>query len=486
MSDNYKLFQDKHKKYLDFYDNQLVNNKEDEYWGLGVENESYLMLDKLVSEEQKFFLNNHKSERYSINYYNNYDITKMKETLMNINSIDLPIYINAYMFQNADYYSEHKTTYTKNPQPNPKFSGMTIDTYMKKNSNIITNLFKNNIIYDGDTFEFTTNNFYKTNVKSVIEELKNIKLEFIKEINKLFANKFVFNGNIIYPKFNYGFVKFTTNMKNLGICNSGTYHINITLPTKLRNNNIINQTEFKKVHANAIRAIQWIEPFLVALYGTPDILSCINPIYSGGSLRLMTSRYIGLGTFCSKKMQSGKLLNTFNYDKKHYFNKLHSNSPYLPYKNIGYDFNYNKFKKHGIELRIFDYFPEEYLEDIINILILLCQYSIYFNIPYPQEDILWNDFVIDCIKNGSEAKVNKKLYKKIKKIFQIPTNFCEYISCCNNNEEDIINVLQNITNYLYNKYKKDKVVMKMSPNMKEINIIDYNKIIKNEYKKLYH
>ena len=30
-------------------------------------------------------------------------------------------------------------------------------------------------------------------------------------------------------------------------------------------------------------------------------------------------------------------------------------------------------EKHGIELRIFDYFPEKYLEDIINFIVLLCQ-----------------------------------------------------------------------------------------------------------------
>ena len=59
-------------------------------------------------------------------------------------------------------------------------------------------------------------------------------------------------------------------------------------------------------------------------------------------------------------------LNDFEYkNTSHYFNKLHKNSPYIPPTTIGYDFNYNKFIKHGIELRIFDSFPEEYLEDII-------------------------------------------------------------------------------------------------------------------------
>lgn len=483
--DNYKLSHDKHNKYLDFYNK--YKKYDDEYWGIGIENESYLMLNKLVCEGKDFFLKHHNRERYSINYYENYNMNLFKKTLENINSIDLPIYINAYMFQNVDLNGEHKTTYTKNPQLNKKFLGITIDEYMKKNSNIINKLFENNIIYDGDTFEFTTTNFYKTNVRNVINELNNIKGKFIKEINRLFANKFIFKDKIVFPSYNYGFVKYMSNINNLGICNNGTYHINITLPTKMKYNNIDNKIQFKSVHANAIRAIQWIEPFIVALYGTPDILNNINSMYSGGSLRLMMSRYIGLGTFCTKKMQNGKLLNTYVYNNKHYFSKLHTNSPYIVPQNIGYDFNYNKFKKHGIELRIFDYFPEEYLEDIINFIILLCQHSIYHNIPHPQENILWNEFVIDILKNGSNALVSNELYDKIKEIYNIPTTFCEYFSCCiNNKDKDILTVIKTLSNHLYDKYNNDTIVKKMSPNMKKIKFVDYNKIIKDQFKKNLH
>ena len=44
MSDlSYKFSQDKHLKYNDFYKNS--NLKDNEYWGLGIENESYLMFE---------------------------------------------------------------------------------------------------------------------------------------------------------------------------------------------------------------------------------------------------------------------------------------------------------------------------------------------------------------------------------------------------------------------------------------------------------
>ena len=59
MSDlSYKFSQDKHLKYYDFYKNS--NLKDNEYWGLGIENESYLMFENLVKVDKNFILNNQK------------------------------------------------------------------------------------------------------------------------------------------------------------------------------------------------------------------------------------------------------------------------------------------------------------------------------------------------------------------------------------------------------------------------------------------
>ena len=66
-----------------------------------------------------------------------------------------------------------------------------------------------------------------------------------------------------------------------------------------------------------------------------------------------------------------------------------------------------------LELRIFDYFPEDYLEDIINFIILLCQFSIDKNILEPQTYDFYNEFVINCIKNGSTSLVPSELYNYI-------------------------------------------------------------------------
>ena len=477
----------KHKKYLDFYENFDSNYDDNkyEYWGLGIENESYLMFDKFDNMSKDFILNNHKRDRYSVDYYKNYKIDKLCETLNKLDNVDMPIYINSYLLQNTDLYGEPINKYTKILTPNPKFCGKTIDTYIKENSNTITNLFKKYVVYDGDTIEFTTFNFYKTSVKDVIAELLAIKNIYLDELNTVLYKQGIFKHEIIYPKLNYGFVRYLTNMNNLGICNNGTYHLNITLPTTLNYNmDIKDINEFNSVHSNAIRAIQWMEPFLVALYGTPDILHLLNKDYAGGSLRLMMSRYIGLLTYDNMSMEFGKKLNDFDYEKKnHYFRELHKNSLYNPPYQIGYDINFNKFKKHGIELRIFDYFPEEYLEDIVNFIILLCQVSMEKNIKNPLEDKLLFDVAIECLKKGSETLIPYELYYKIKKIFNMNTFYPTFTK---KEPKTVLYVLNKIANNLYSKYKDMPICKKMSPNMKPVIFTDYNSIVKNEFKKLLH
>ena len=489
----YKYSQEKHNKYLDFY-SDLINSKQqdEEYWGIGIENESYLMFEKLQEVNKNFLLSNHKRERYSVNYWENYKNEEIMTTLNLLpDYIYLPIYINGYLFQKTDFFGEPTKRYTKLAEPNPKFCGTTIDDYLKDKSYIFNKLFDKNMIYDGDTFEFTTFNFYKTNVVDCLKELTTVKDTFLKEINKLLVEKnpisnlknYIFKDKIIYPPFNFGFAKFQTNLNNLAICNNGTYHINITLPTKLNSKNeIANPDKFKDIHSNAIRAIQWVEPLLIALYGSPDIFNTLNENYAAGSLRLVMSRYIGLGTYDTEKMEKGKMLNDHEYkNKPHYFNKLHENSPYQPPETIGYDFNYNKFAKHGIELRIFDYFPEEHLEHIINLIILLCQFSVHKNIPNPKDDPDWNKLVIDCIKLGSNATVKPEFYLKFYSIIDLFD-----VSCFNflkkRKNKSILKVANKIGFYLHNQYHDFPICKKMSPNMKKIELIDYNSKIRQNFK----
>jgi len=488
---------EKHQKYLNFYDDRfgLLGSRgmenmeeEEEFWGIGIENESYLMSEELETVTNTFIQDNHKPERYSVNYWRNYQPKPLMAALAKLpKQIQLPIYINSYLFRNADLLGEHETTYTSKPQPNPKFSGETIDQHLKRVSPEFSTLFEKNMIYDGDTFEFTTFNFYKASVIDTVKELIEIKRAFLAEVNKRLVSKFtIFKQKLKYPSHNYGFAKFMSNPKNVAICNNGTYHINITLPTKLSSNGTIKNPElFKTQHANAIKAIQWIEPFLIALYGSPDILHTLDPAYSQGSQRLAFSRYIGLGTYDTTAMEKGKLLDTYKYkeDNQTYFTEMHVNSPYKPPETIGYDFNYNKFKNHGIEFRVLDWFPEEHLEPIINLLILVCEHSRRSKIPDPRECLLWRDFSRLAIMKGSSAKVTPALYFKVNEVFGLATSIFSCWPFCRNTT--ILNTMNKLSGHLYTKYRFSDLCSKMSPAMKPIRLVDYNTTVKNAYREMF-
>jgi hypothetical protein len=449
------------------------------------------MFEDLATVDRKFIQTKHVPERYSVDYWKNYKPLILDNALTKLSAeLRIPTYVNSYMFKNADLLGEHRTLHGYKTKVNKRYSDESIDEFLKRTSPTYSGFFSTNLIYDGDTFEFTTYDFYKTNVKSVIKELCDMKRKILAEINLRIVSKLtIFKKPLVFPKFNYGFARFLSNPENVAICNNGTYHINLTLPTKLdKDGEIDNPEQFKLEHANAIRAIQWIEPLLVGLYGSPDILSLLDPSYAAGSQRLAFSRYIGLGTYDSKIMEKGKLLDTFSYtDKKSYFTELHYNkaitTPYIPPTTIGYDFNYNKFKKHGIELRIFDYFPEEHLEPIMNLIILVCQHSLHSSISEPGETKEWTNLCMKAVKKGSSTKIVYDLYSRLYKVFGIEDP-CFLYNRFLKTKASMLHVANTLAEQLYKKYSKDTICKKMSPDMKPIILVDYNSQIKKEFKKL--
>lgn len=103
----------KHEKYKNQY---LKNNT---YWGLGIENEVYLEFENKRTINKKDFINNHKRERYSIDYFSNYKSNELDNAFKYIyniinNNIEIPIMLNSNSFTKTDYNNNSKTLYTKN------------------------------------------------------------------------------------------------------------------------------------------------------------------------------------------------------------------------------------------------------------------------------------------------------------------------------------------------------------------------------------
>ena len=90
---------DKHINYKDKYPKDKI------FWGLGIENELYLTFDRKISIQKDKFKNNHKRERYSVDYFSNYKketIDKAFDEFIKIldsDIISIVILLNSHSFQ---------------------------------------------------------------------------------------------------------------------------------------------------------------------------------------------------------------------------------------------------------------------------------------------------------------------------------------------------------------------------------------------------
>lgn len=422
-----KYFLEKHKKYENKY------GKNEIYWGIGIENEVYLEFEKKAKVTHEFFKNNHRRERYSVDYFNTYKDFSIKYAFEEYSQnssepILLPILINSHSFMYTDHENNHKTTYSIKPVSNPKFT-ISIDEYLKKECRYFRENFDINFTYDGDTIEFITQQFYNSKIDDVISELKHIKNEFITNVSKDFPVKKY--GNINIMKENYPFAIHLTNTNNISMFNNGTYHFNFTLPTPLNNNGqIIDKEKFVNDHRKAIRLFQVISPILIAIYGTPDIFSKYSNVFSGASQRCAVSRYIGIGTYDTDEMPTGKILtkeiNTISGSELPFwwYHQFYASCAYKKLNSIGLDINFNKHYLHGIEIRIFDYFPEENLPEVLEFLVNVFDHSLEIDLIknpiYTQE---WNNLTANILREGKNYTLTPSELYMIHDFFQI--NFHE-------------------------------------------------------------
>jgi len=290
----------KHMKYKAMYKaNEL-------FWGLGIEEETYFQFIKPIHVAASCLRMNHTAERYSVKYFTSYKPSYIEAISQlfpdSVGFVGIPYFLNAHAFNRMDRNGQHKTTYEKFPKDNKRFSGKTffeeLTEFKQSSYNCcirkpisFANLFTTSCTFDGDSIECMTQNFYNTSVDSVIKELCSTKQAVLEHINRFIKEKGIHRdkGLLEYPLSNPGFVVQYTNPGNITMFNNGTYHINITLPTQLGPltsqgiPSIVNPEKFKKDHQRFIRCIQWMEPFVIAMYGTPDPLSTVSELYSKSS-----------------------------------------------------------------------------------------------------------------------------------------------------------------------------------------------------------
>jgi hypothetical protein len=391
-----------------------------------------------------------KQERYSVNYYNAYKTSEFDQILSEISDTNLlvPILVNSHTFQKTDVNLQHKTTYEKQPKPNPKFSSTTVFELLQQHNPYFKEEHENSFTFDGDTIEFITQDFYNATVEQVMGELKAHETKFIDNLNATIESKpatFGVFGSLAPYKIqerNFGFAHYLTNLSNVSMFNNGTIHVNITLPTMLNAScQIENPQLFIEQHQNLARLFQWFLPLFIAEYGSGDpferiLKSPSNPppiskkhsLFAKGSQRLAVSRYIGVGTYDTTTMEKGKILQVSRTDVVAtntipWYDNLYSKTVYATLADIGLDINFNKHWSHGLEFRIFDSISYDELQQILYDIVLLADMSLMLPsaaadnaLKVPQQNTLWHNMVTNAIWKGADTHLSadeQKLYYDI-------------------------------------------------------------------------
>jgi len=418
---------DKHKEYM----NQYQSN--DFYWGIGIENECYLEFDNQRTVDKNFFLTNGIREKYSVNHFKNYKENVFKNSLQKIltdKDYYLPVLMNSHSFTKTDVNNQHKTLDVVDKEPNPEYIGESILEKLQKHNSYFIDEHQKKFIFDGDTIEFVTQDFYKKDVDTVIKELSNIKQEFTVNLQNLFEKENIFSqfGNIKICTENHPFAIFVSNNDNYSVFNNMTYHFNLTIPTELNTKGEIkDKIDFIKKHQLTIRLFQWLSPLFMIKFGSSDYLShndsSVN--LTKASQRCAMSRYIGIGTYDTNVMKTGKIVQIdFNAHPMHdnplwWVNRYSEISDYKKINKIGLDINFHKHKNHGIEFRIFDYFNEKHLKEVLNFLIFIMDHAILSEIENPICNLEWNNFVYESIIHGRETVVPANLISLLENILAI-------------------------------------------------------------------
>lgn len=427
------------------------------YWGIGLENETYLQFEESLIVSGAFIQEKIGFEKYSIDYRKCYKPESLgpilKKAFGSNKNYVVSRMINSHSLEKLDINYQHKTLAADKPnlvatevgalqpQPieNPEYLGQSIMELFLEDQpyNIQSMITQRNktmgsVHFDGDSIEFVTKYFENRTITDSCKELKATKKLFLDKINE----SSVLKGKLNFPEYNNGLNMFMTNQENLVLFNNGTYHFHITLPSLTEHSRIVNYEKFEATHANAIYLLQWFEPFFIATLGSPDIMGVISDTYNLdqkftlGSMRNAMSRYIGVGTY-NKAMPKGKILTykvedfrkLLRFEKEDniwWRDQIESTMEYELLSEVGLDFNQEKMYQSGFEFRSFDEFPEAYLNDVLFAIILICEHSLHLpDVQWGHDSVVWNNLVFKTLKNGYLTEINEAEKNEVLDLLQI-------------------------------------------------------------------
>ena len=236
-----------------------ANQKQKYYWGIGLENETYMQFEQPLIASGAFIQEQIGCERYSIDYRKCYQSESFRlpvETAFDRNKkYKVSRMINSHSLDKIDLNWKHRTIAGTDPlEDNPEFSGKSIlENFLETQPYNIKSMLtqKTNpmgsVNFDGDSIEFVTKYFENRTISDSCDELAATKKLFIDKINE----SAVLKEKLSFPEYNIGLNMFMSNQENIVLFNNGTYHFHLTLPTLTENSRIVNYTEFDAIHSNA-------------------------------------------------------------------------------------------------------------------------------------------------------------------------------------------------------------------------------------------
>lgn len=409
----------KHEKYKSSY------KALDTFWGLGIEHETYIETSQ-TKIFTTFDASVMKPERYSVSYYKAYNQELLLPVLKKVveaqptKKLQVPVLLNSHSFTHADKFGQHRTTYAKIPQPNPRFEGKVFQDWIFEHSPWLRKAYEIKYMWDGDTVEFMTNNFYKTNISQVLAEIREAEEDFNKALAALPRQGLLvaYAPLKLVTPVNHPFAAHHTNLNNIAMFNNGTIHLNITMPCRLglwRPTEPLNRTTFTQTHKCLARLIQWLEPYWIAVYGAGDVLKEYG-LGAGGSQRVGVSRYIGLGTFDTDEMPLGKINQIDRSPEKFpWYDWLYARCGYVAQDKIGLDLNFNKHGAHGLELRFFDQMPWNCVKEVLEQLVLLAdRVGVVGLVEKPQDNSLWREAAGHALLEGRAWRVSVAFQNRLR------------------------------------------------------------------------
>lgn len=425
--------------------------KQKYYWGIGLENETYMQFEESLIVSGAFIQEKIGCERYSIDYRKCY-----KEESYNIpvekafdkgKNYKVSRMMNSHSLEKVDLNWQHKTIAGTDPvEDNPEYVGKSIlENFLETQPYNIRSMLtqKTNpmgsVNFDGDSIEFVTKYFENRTISDACDELAATKKLFIDKINE----SAVLEGKLSFPDYNIGLNMFMSNQENIVLFNNGTYHFHLTLPTLTENSRIIDYTDFESKHTNAIYLLQWFEPLFIATLGSPDIMQVISEKYhlkekfAGGSMRNAMSRYTGVGTY-HKSMPKGKVLTypvedfrkllKFTQEENIWWrDQIGAYFSYDLLSDVGLDFNLEKMYQSGFEFRSFDEFPASYLPELLHAIIIICEHSLHVpDVSWGHDSVVWNNLVFKSLKDGYQTEITNEEKEEVLKVLDLSSLKSEF------------------------------------------------------------